>query len=1088
MKKHFSLIFLFIFLASCEEEKNSDNFLFENLPAETTGLNFSNNLTETNALNILDYLYYYNGGGVAVGDINNDGLPDIYLTGNQVKNKLFLNKGKLQFEDITEKAGVSGASDWNTGVVMADVNGDGFLDIYVCAVTGINGLNGKNELFINNGDGTFTEKAEEFGLDFQNYSSTAAFFDFDNDGDLDMYLLNHAVHTVNTYGPADIRNKRIAESGDKLLRNDNGKFLDVSKEAGIYGGANGYGLGLATADFNNDGFTDIYVSNDFHEDDFYYLNNGDGTFTETLKSKFGHVSRFSMGNDAADVNNDGYIDIVTLDMLPQAEKVLKASVGDDPRDLDKLKTEQLGYHHQYTRNMLQINRKGEYFQETGLLSDLAATDWSWAPLFADFDQDGFQDLFIATGIPKRPNDLDYIKYVSSNQIQKKINNTRLVDNKALEMMPSGKVHNYVFKGSTSLNFKDQSGKWIERDSVISTGIAYADLDNDGDLDVVSNNIDANASIYENQSDSTSAYLKLSFKLKTQNTFGIGTKAIAWQDGKMQTRQLYNSKGFQSSSEPIIHFGFPKKKQLDSLLIIWPDNTYQKQEGLNLNQHLVISLNQNRDSIDFTQLFPSPKPWFEQIDSLPGITFNHQENRYTDFDRQKLIPYQISDRGPAVAVGDLSGNGLDDIYFGNSKFEPAEIYFQQENTFKKQDFEVLEKDEKTENTSAIIADLNGDSKNELFVTSGGGEFYGEADPLLDKLYAVENAELKAEALPQYFENTSVAKMGDIDGDGDLDIFVGGAAVSNDFGKLPSSYLLINENGKFRIQENSELENIGMVTDAVWVDFDEDGQEDLIVIGEWMSPQFFKNNNGTLENVSSKILDKKLNGLWQSIIPFDINKDGKMDYLLGNWGLNTKFPASAEFPLKMYYSDFDKNGSTETIIAYAKNEKYYTANGLDELVGQLSYLRKKFPEYKDFAGKTIEDIFEKEALDEAKLLKVHTMASGYLLNQDGKFNFKPFKNALQVAPILAFLKADFNKDNQDEVLVAGNYFGVTPYHGRFDALAGNIITQNGEILEGVEIGLNLTQKSVRSMDIVTFNGIDYLMLSLNNGKPEFYKLKN
>jgi len=795
-----------------------------------------------------------------------------------------------------------------------------------------------------------------------------------------------------------------------------------------------------------------------------------------------------MGNDAADVNNDGYIDILTLDMLPQDEKVLKASVGDDPRDLDKLKTEQLGYHHQYTRNMLQINRKGEYFQETGLLSDVAATDWSWAPLFADFDQDGFQDLFIATGIPKRPNDLDYIKYVSSNQIQKKINNTRLVDNKALEMMPSGKVHNYVFKGSASLNFKDQSGKWITRDSVISTGIAYADFDNDGDLDVVSNNIDSNASIYENLSDSTSAYLKLSFKLKTQNTFGIGTKAIAWQDGKMQTRQLYNSKGFQSSSEPIIHFGFPKKKQLDSLLIIWPDNTYQKQEGLNLNQHLVISPNQNRDSIDFTQLFPSPKPWFEQIDSLPGITFNHRENRYTDFDRQKLIPYQISDRGPAVAVGDLNGNGLDDIYFGNSKFEPAEIYFQQENTFKKQDFEVLEKDEKTENTSAIIADLNGDSKNELFVTSGGGEFYGEADALLDKLYAVENAELKAEALLQYFENTSVAKLGDVDGDGELDIFVGGAAVSNDFGKLPSSYLLINENRKFRIQKNSELENVGMVTDAVWTDFDEDGQKDLIVIGEWMSPQFFRNNNGTLENVSSKILEEKLNGLWQSIIPFDINKDGKTDYLLGNWGLNTKFPASAKFPLKMYYSDFDKNGSTETIIAYAKNEKYYTANGLDELVEQLSYLRKKFPAYKDFAGKTIEDIFEKEVLDEAKLLKVHTMASGYLLNQDGKFNFKPFKNALQVAPILAFLKADFNKDNQDEVLVAGNYFGVTPYHGRFDALAGNIITQNGEILEGVEIGLNLTQKSVRSIDIVTFNGIDYLMLSLNNGKPEFYKLKN
>ncbi|WP_289024037.1 VCBS repeat-containing protein [uncultured Salegentibacter sp.] len=1086
MRKLFSALFLFIFLTSCEKEKALEDFLFESLPAEITGLNFSNDLTETNALNILDYLYFYNGGGVAIGDINNDGLPDIYLTGNQVKNKLFINKGNLQFEDITKKAGVSGSSNWNTGVVMADVNGDALLDIYVCAVSGINGLNGKNELFINNGDGTFTEKAKEFDLNFQNYSSTASFFDFDNDGDLDMYLLNHAIHTVNTYGPANIRNKRIAESGDKLLRNDDGKFVDVSEEAGIYGGANGYGLGLATADFNNDGFTDIYVSNDFHEDDYYYLNNGDGTFTETLKFKFGHVSRFSMGNDAADVNNDGFIDILTLDMLPQDEKVLKASVGDDPRDLDKLKTEDLGYHYQYTRNMLQINQQGEYFQEIGLLSGVAATDWSWAPLFADFNQDGFQDLYIATGIPKRPNDLDYIKYVSSKQIQKKINNTRLVDNEALEMMPSGKVHNYVFKGSSQLNFKDKSGKWMPRDSVISTGIAYADLDNDGDLDIVSNNINANANIYENLADSTSSYLKLSFKLDTQNTLGIGTKAITWQNGKMQTRQLYNSRGFQSSSEPIIHFGFSKKKKLDSLLIIWPDNTYQKMKTLDLNQHLIISPNQKRDSIDYKKLFPSPKPWFQKIDSLPGITFNHTENRYIDFDRQKLIPYQISDRGPALAVGDLNGNGLDDIYFGNSKFEPAEIYFQQEYTFKKQDFDLLKKDKKTENTSAIIADLNQDQKNELFVTSGGGEFYGEANALLDNLYGVENGKLKAYKLPEYFENTAVAKLSDIDNDGDMDIFVGGAAVSNNFGKIPSSYLLINENEGFRIQKNPELEKLGMVTDAVWTDFDNDGREDLIVIGEWMSPQFFRNNNGTLENVSTKILNEKLNGLWQSIIPFDINNDKKMDYLLGNWGLNTKFSASANFPLKMFYSDFDKNGSTETIIAYAKNQKYYPINGLDELVSQLSYLRKKFPKYKDFAGKTIEEIFKKEVLEEAKLLKVHTMASGYLLNQNGKFIFKPFENTLQVAPILAFLKADFNKDNREEVMVAGNYFGITPYHGRFDALAGNIITQNAKVIEGVELGLNLTQKSVKSLELIKFKGEEYLILSQNNGKPQIYKL--
>jgi hypothetical protein len=450
--KHGIVPLIFFILFGCSKDKEK-NYLFSSIEPEVSNLVFTNELRETNSLSILYYLYFYNGGGVTIGDINNDSLPDIYFTGNQVPNKLFLNKGNMEFEDITENAGVAGFSDWNTGVTMADVNGDGNLDIYVCAVVGIHGLDGKNELFINNGDLTFTEEGEKFGLDFQNYASTAAFFDYDNDGDLDMYLLNHAVHTENSYGPADIRNNRTHESGDKLLRNDNGKFVDISEEAGIFGGANGYGLGLATADFNNDGYTDIYVSNDFHEDDYYYINNQDGTFTDLLKEKFSQVSRFSMGNDVADINHDGFIDILTLDMLPEDEKVLKASMTDDPLDIHNMKTERLNYHHQYTRNMLQINRGGEYFQEMGLYSGIAATDWSWTPLFADFDLDGWQDVFISTGIPRRPNDHDYIKYISNEQIEQKFNTTTQLDQEALDKMPSGKVHNYILKGEENLKFQ-----------------------------------------------------------------------------------------------------------------------------------------------------------------------------------------------------------------------------------------------------------------------------------------------------------------------------------------------------------------------------------------------------------------------------------------------------------------------------------------------------------------------------------------------------------------------------------------------------------------------------------------------------------
>ncbi len=561
--------------------------LFTNPTPKETGISFSNDLTETNDLNILDYLYFYNGGGVAIGDINGDNLPDIYFSGNQVKNKLYLNKGNLTFEDITEKAGVAGNSTWNTGTVMGDVNGDGLLDIYVCAVVGINGFNGYNELFINNGDQTFTESAAKYGLDFDTHSSNAAFLDFDQDGDLDLYLLNHAVHTQESFGKADLRYKRDFQTGDKLLRNDGDSFVEVSEEAGIYGGINGYGLGVAISDFNQDGYPDIYVGNDFHEDDYYYLNNGDGTFTESLKTYFGHTTRFSMGNDVADVNHDGWPDILSLDMLPEDETVLKSSEGDDDFQIQKMRINQYGYHYQFTRNMLQVNRPGYGFEETALMDGLAATDWSWSALFADYNADGEQDVFISNGIPKRPNDLDFINFVSDDQIKKKIDNTKLVDQEALNMMPSGTVHNYVFQGTDSLNFIDRSMDWIAKDTLVSGATAMGDLDNDGDLDLVTNNINSPATLYINQTNTGANYLKIKLNYSGKNPLGIGTKILSYHQGVLQFKEMYTVRGFQASSEPVIHFGYGSHSKVDSLRILWPDNTTQLLKNVAVNQTLEV---------------------------------------------------------------------------------------------------------------------------------------------------------------------------------------------------------------------------------------------------------------------------------------------------------------------------------------------------------------------------------------------------------------------------------------------------------------------------------------------------------------------
>ena len=1080
MNKSLIGILLALVLIGCTSREGE---LFYNPTVKETGLSFENVLTETDDLNILDYLYFYNGGGVAVGDINNDGLTDIFFSGNMGENKLYINKGDLKFEDITELAGVAGNSSWNTGSVMGDVNGDGLLDIYVCAVVGINGFDGYNELFINQGDSTFEESASEYGLDFDSYSSSATFLDYDLDGDLDIYLLNHAVHTQESFGKADLRLKRNYQTGDKLLRNENGKFLDVSEEAGIFGGVNGYGLGVAVSDFNQDGYPDIYVGNDFHEDDYYYLNNGDGTFTEGIKKYFGHTTRFSMGTDVADINHDGWPDILSLDMLPEDETVLKSSEGDDNIQTQKLRIKKFGYHYQFTRNMLHLNQPGSSFAEIALYSGIAATDWSWSGLFGDYDQDGEQDLFISNGIPKRPNDLDFINFASNDQIKKKINNTKLVDQQALNMMPSANVHNYLFKGTSDLLFEDKSGSWIINDTLISGATAVADFDNDGDLDLVTNNINSPASLYINKTDGNSNYLKIELKYSPLNSFGIGTKVFSYHNGILQYKELYPIRGFQSSSEPIIHFGYGKTAKVDSLKIVWPNGQFQNLKNVNTNQTLIISP-ENTMPFDYRSLQPSKRRIFREVEDNIGINFTHKEDNYVDFNRQKLIPYQISDRGPATAIGDINNDGKADIFFGGSKFFPSRIFIQTDSLYVEASIPEIYRDSIKEDVAAVIADFTSNGKSDLFLGSGGADFYNKMAPLLDSYYVQNDSVFETAVLPEYFENASVIEVNDFDNDGDPDIFVGNQAVSNDFGKIPLSYLLKNNNGQFTIENNEGLENAGMITDALWDDFDGDGVKDLIVVGEWMSPKFFANINGVL--VEKQSLDKEINGLWQSITVFDIDLDGDKDYLLGNWGVNNKFRASEDFPLKMFYSDFDGNGSTETIVVIPKNGKYFPLEGLDGIAGQIVELRKKFTNYRDFAGKTIEQIFDKETLDNSIVLNVSELRSGYLENNNGKFTFVPFEYELQWGPIMDFLTYDFDQDGTEEVLAAGNYFGIKPYHGRFGSFSGAMIKSKNDVILGYKMGLDLSQKSTRHLNIITLNNQPYLLVTFNNEKARVYEL--
>ena len=1077
------LILLFIALGG-----NAQETLFTRMPAHQTHIYFNNQLIEDERMNVLTYQYLYNGAGLAIADLNNDKLPDIFFAGNMVSDRLYINKGDFVFEDITQSAGIRKNSGWSTGVTVADVNADGLPDIYLCRSGPYSTAARTNVLYINNGDLTFTDKAKEFGLNDSSFSTQAAFFDMDKDGDLDMFLLNHAVTQVKGFTLQEIRNKRDPYAGNKLFRNDNGFFKDVSTESGIYGSSINFGLGVMVGDINNDNSPDIFVTNDYNEIDFLYLNNGNGTFSEIIKTAFGHTSNFSMGCDMADINNDGFLDLFVADMLPEDNYRQKILQGPTRYDMYQLAVE-YGYGHQVMQNTLQINNGNNTFSEIANYAGVAATDWSWAPLFADFDNDGYQDLFITNGYRRDFTDMDFMKYTYAEEEKKAFAEGKVLNTLQLvEKMPSVKISNYIYKGNAELKFENKTIDWGFEEPSFSNGAAYGDLDMDGDLDLVTNNINDEAFVYKNNAEKLrqNHFLQVEIKGNGKNSNATGTRVTVKANGKIFTRELMPTRGYQSAVEPVLHFGVGKIDTAN-VLIVFPDGTTIRHENVPTNKRLVV---EQKDANTEIVLKSSSNILFSDV-SNETLFYKHGEENYIDFKREPLLPYKLSEEGPPLASGDINGDKIPDLYIGGSKNKKGKIFLGDEggSFFPLKNIDI-ENDSAYEDSDALFFDADNDGDQDLYVVSGGNEFPENSAFYQDRIYINDGAgNLKSTTniIPRNYSSKSCVRAADYDMDGDLDLFIGGRSIPGKFPLSPPSLILENNAGIFSNETARicpDLHNAGMVNDALWVDINKDEYDDLLLVGDWMPIRIFINKNGVLTDATQQYGLTNSAGWWNSISGADFDGDGDIDFIAGNSGTNNRIQANNSRPATLYVYDFDKNGSIDPILNYYFNDSIaHPFPSRDDLLDQINILKKKYVYYKDYGNATMETIFSETDLSTIPLLTTEIMESVYLENAGNeKLIITKLPAQAQWFPINSSVIYDFNSDGNADVVVAGNNYGIRPELGRMDAGHGLYLEGDGKgnfkAISSLESGLNIPGDS-KNMTIIKMPGRNYIVIVKNKG---------
>ncbi len=1089
---YFFIFSLLSVILSCGKKQDEPN-VFKVLSNDQTGISFSNTLKPSSELNMFNYMYFYNGAGVAAGDFNQDGMVDLFFAANQQGNRLYLNNGEFNFRDITALSGITQDGGWSTGVSVVDINNDGLLDIYVCRVGSFGPLKSRNQLLINNGNRNgipiFSDSATAYGLDFSGFSTQAAFFDQDLDGDLDMYLMNHSLHHNGTFGERKLFTGTYHPlSGDRFYRNDSGTFRDMTREIAINSSAIGYGLGIVIADINLDGYPDIYIGNDFHENDYLYINDRKGGFLEQSEQSLMHTSQFSMGVDVSDINNDGAPEILSVDMLPADYNILKRSLGEDEYNIAQMKVK-YGYQYQFTRNNLQLNRGNGHFSEIGLFSGIHATDWSWAPLWFDMDNDGYKDLFISNGIPKRLNDIDYVNYISNGEIQQKIGAGKMeeTDMAVIEKFPQIRLKNKFFINDKNLRFLDME-KQIENEKPgFSNGAIYADLNNDGYLDIVVNNIDAPATIYQNTSfDSTHKNWQFHLKGSPNNLNALGARVVMFSGDKILTTEKSPVHGFLSSMEVPLQIT-AGRSVIDSAFLIWPDGTYEPFKIDTLAKQPRFNWRPNLPAFDFRSLYVKGKPeppTLTFVENELGITFKHEENQYVDFNREPLSPNMLSTEGPALAIGDMNGDGRDDIFIGNARNKRPSVYLQlPDGKFTVSVQPALDADSAFEDISATWADMNGDGATDLIVVSGGNEFYAK-DPMLAPRLYLNDGKGKLNRSVNAFTNihltSSRVLVCDINKDGFNDLIISGRAVSFAYGEIPRSYLLLNDGGaRFKDVTSTlapELTNCGMITDARWIDMDNDGDEDLLVAMEWERITWFENKLGRLFKMK---LGNEY-GWWNMVTPFDADGDGDIDVLAGNLGLNSRLKADKQHPVRLYYNDFDGNGRKETILTYFHDGFERPFANKFELEKQLPVLKKKFLYAENFAKATLEELFSAEKLKSSIVHHADHFATTLYINE-GKGKFRPIimDSPLQWSPCRAASIIDINGDKLPDLLTAGNFYGANIEMGRYDADYGTMSVNLGQGKFQVLKLQNLALKGqIRDLQIINTVKGKHIVAAFNN----------